>query len=442
MVMEKVLYRPQRAPMASRLRSLRDVYQRAQFDAVLHHERNRADRDETEFSLVLIKMRNADWRTCCRFARALLRRARSTDELGWYGHGCLCVLLPSTSSPGARCFEASVRRLAEAQEVPVILKVYTYPSQWFLDSDAKPYAGPRLHRGHSNGNGHNGNGHNGNGHNGNGHNGNGHAAHNGNGHNGNGLSLTAHRPSTNGNGHGRALTAQPLSQQDLMPFVLSGLMEGLEAEAVGLEAIESMLARPLPLWKRAIDIAVASMTLLALSPVLLLIAIGIKLSSPGPVFFGQWRAGLGGRPFWIFKFRTMCTDAEALKAKLRKHSEQDGPAFKMKHDPRITRIGRILRTTSLDELPQLWNVVKGDMSLVGPRPLPLDESAACKQWQRRRLDLTPGLTCIWQVKGRSRVTFVEWMRMDLAYARSRSLLHDMKIMFETIPAVLLRKGAR
>ncbi len=416
-VMEKVLYRPQRAPVASRPRTLRDVYPRAQFDAVLHHERNRADRDETEFSLVLIKMRRNDWRTSCRLARSILRRCRSTDELGWYGQSCLCVLLPNTSAAGARCFEASTRRLSESLEIPVVLKTYTYPSQWFLDGDAKPYAGPRLHRSDSNGNGHNGNGFNGNGH------------ANGSGHHHNG----------NGNGHSMASTA---AQRDLMPFVLSGLIEGLEAEAIGLDAVETLLVSPLPWWKRAIDIVVSLATLTVLSPLMALIALTIKLTSPGPVLFGQWRAGLGAKPFWILKFRTMVTDAEAQKANLRKHSEQDGPAFKMTDDPRITGIGRFLRTTSLDELPQLWNVLRGDMSLVGPRPLPLDESAACKQWQRRRLDLTPGLTCIWQVKGRSRVTFIEWMRMDLAYARSRSLVRDVRIMAQTIPAVLLRKGAR
>ena len=120
----------------------------------------------------------------------------------------------------------------------------------------------------------------------------------------------------------------------------------------------------------------------------------------------------------------------------------DGPAFKMKNDPRITRIGRFIRKTSIDELPQLFNVLHGEMSLVGPRPLPMDESAACDRWQRRRLDVTPGLTCIWQVKGRSRVTFAEWMRMDVNYIGGRSLWRDVRILAETVPAVLLRRGAK
>jgi lipopolysaccharide/colanic/teichoic acid biosynthesis glycosyltransferase len=158
------------------------------------------------------------------------------------------------------------------------------------------------------------------------------------------------------------------------------------------------------------------------------------------VFFKQRRAGLGGRPFTIYKFRTMVVDAEAQKSQLRHKSEQDGPAFKIKHDPRITRIGRILRESSLDELPQLFNVLKGDMSLVGPRPLPVDESEGCATWHRRRLDVTPGLTCIWQVHGRSSVSFVEWIRMDRRYIRALSIWQDIKLMLLTIPSILMRRG--
>ena len=129
---------------------------------------------------------------------------------------------------------------------------------------------------------------------------------------------------------------------------------------------------------------------------------------------------------------------------LRAASEQDGPAFKLRHDPRVTRFGRLLRQTSLDELPQLWNILRGDMTLVGPRPLPVGESDACQPWQRRRLDLTPGLTCIWQVHGRSRVLFDDWMRMDLRYVRHAStsfgVVHDLTLLAKTVPAVFLKRG--
>jgi lipopolysaccharide/colanic/teichoic acid biosynthesis glycosyltransferase len=170
-------------------------------------------------------------------------------------------------------------------------------------------------------------------------------------------------------------------------------------------------------------------------------ALAVRLSGPGPILFTQRRAGLGGRPFTIFKFRTMTTDAEALKASLRALSERDGPAFKLTDDPRVTRVGKFLRSTSIDELPQLWNVLKGEMSLVGPRPLPLDESDGCTRWQRHRLDVTPGLTCIWQVSGRSTVSFAQWVRMDMKYIRRRTFLHDLWILVRTVPAVVLRKGA-
>jgi lipopolysaccharide/colanic/teichoic acid biosynthesis glycosyltransferase len=137
----------------------------------------------------------------------------------------------------------------------------------------------------------------------------------------------------------------------------------------------------------------------------------------------------------------MCVGAEKMRDDLKKLSEQDGPAFKMKHDPRVTRIGRLLRKTSIDELPQLFNILKGDMTLVGPRPLPISEQTACQMWQRRRLDVTPGLTCIWQVRGRSQVTFAEWMRMDLRYIRRRTLWHDISLIALTVKSVLMRKGA-
>ena len=204
--------------------------------------------------------------------------------------------------------------------------------------------------------------------------------------------------------------------------------------------IASLLVKPLPLWKRFIDVTVGSSILLASLPAMGIAALAIKVSDGGPIFFRQRRAGLGGRPFTIFKFRTMVTDADAKKSQLRHKSEQDGPAFKIKHDPRITRVGRFLRETSIDELPQLFNVLLGDMSLVGPRPLPVEESNRCATWHRRRLDVTPGLTCIWQVHGRSKVTFAEWIRMDRRYIRAQSILQDLKLIIMTVPSVLLRRG--
>jgi lipopolysaccharide/colanic/teichoic acid biosynthesis glycosyltransferase len=205
--------------------------------------------------------------------------------------------------------------------------------------------------------------------------------------------------------------------------------------------LQSLFLRAVPLWKRGLDIAGAICGLVLLLPLVTFIAAAIKLSSRGPVLFRQWRSGRGGKPFLMYKFRTMVTDAEVRKQALLPLNERDGPAFKIKDDPRVTRLGRFLRATSLDELPQLWNVLKGDMSLVGPRPLPCHETAACSAWQRRRLDVTPGLTCIWQVRARGGITFAEWVRMDVRYIRSRSLWQDLKLLALTLPAILLRRGA-
>jgi lipopolysaccharide/colanic/teichoic acid biosynthesis glycosyltransferase len=206
-------------------------------------------------------------------------------------------------------------------------------------------------------------------------------------------------------------------------------------------AMGPLFVRRLPLWKRLVDVAGASLGLLFLSPLLALAAGAIKLTSPGPILFRQRRSGLGGREFMMLKFRSMVVDAEQRKSALMALNEQDGPAFKIKADPRVTRIGRLLRCTSIDELPQLWNVLRGDMSLVGPRPLPCNETEACRGWQRQRLDVTPGLTCIWQISGRSSVSFADWVRMDVQYIRSRSLWSDLKLLLQTVPAVFSRKGA-
>jgi lipopolysaccharide/colanic/teichoic acid biosynthesis glycosyltransferase len=237
-----------------------------------------------------------------------------------------------------------------------------------------------------------------------------------------------------------AQNRESFAATDLLPELLGHYVNGSSSPAVG--TMESLLALPMPWWKRATDIAGAALGVILLSPVMLVSAAAIKLTSRGPVLFVQQRAGLAGRPFPIYKFRTMVTDAEERKHELRKHSEQDGPAFKMKSDPRVTPIGKFLRKTSIDELPQLFNVLKGHMTLVGPRPLPCPESNACARWQRRRLDVMPGLTCIWQVEGRSKVSFAEWIRMDLRYIRRRSFFQDIKLILQTVPAVLFQRGAR
>lgn len=194
--------------------------------------------------------------------------------------------------------------------------------------------------------------------------------------------------------------------------------------------------------KRALDIAVSGVLLLLLAPLFLLLAILIKLEDPGPVFFSQVRVGKWGKTFRMYKFRSMVVNAEALLEKLRDRNESAaGVIFKMKDDPRITRVGRFIRKTSLDELPQLWNVFKGEMSLVGPRPPIPKEVAEYEYADRRRLDAIPGITCIWQVSGRSNIDFKGQVRLDVQYIENQSFWGDVKLLFMTIPAVLFSKGA-
>lgn len=194
--------------------------------------------------------------------------------------------------------------------------------------------------------------------------------------------------------------------------------------------------------KRTVDIVVSAAMSLLLLPVFLLTALLIKLTSTGPVFFVQKRLGLNKRHFGIYKFRTMVLDAEKRMKEIEHLNEVSGPVFKIKNDPRITSIGKFLRKTSIDELPQLFNVLRGDMSLVGPRPLPLrDYEGFSEDWQRRRFSVRPGVTCLWQIGGRSAVSFEQWMELDLQYIDKWSLLLDFKILLKTIPAVLKGSGA-
>jgi exopolysaccharide biosynthesis polyprenyl glycosylphosphotransferase len=194
--------------------------------------------------------------------------------------------------------------------------------------------------------------------------------------------------------------------------------------------------------KRIIDLTVSVTLLFVAFPLLVLVSVIIKLTAPGPVFFSQDRIGFNKRRFRLIKFRTMVSDAEELQATLEKVNEMDGPVFKIKNDPRVTKFGRWLRKTSIDELPQLLNVLKGDMSLVGPRPLPVrDYSAFNVDWQRRRFSVLPGITCTWQVNGRNTISFEDWMKMDMEYIDNWKLSEDLKILFRTIPAVIKGKGA-
>ncbi len=371
-------------------KSVRTLQTAAVMNAAVQRETARSDRNSREFSLVLFRVKTGKQHllSTMRLAKTILTRSRNTDEVGWFDDQFLCAILPDTMASGAWHFAEDVCAIIAERAPRPVYAVYSYPSKW-IDSDKGDHNGT---------------------------------------------------PPQNPQRRG---SDRRTEFNDLMPHFLNGVDNEIKRDRVLTpEPVEKLLVRPMPAWKRALDIVGSMIAIILFSPVMAVAAALIKLNEPKEsVFFMQDRAGLGGKPFKVFKFRTMIADAEKLKDALRKHSEQDGPAFKMKNDPRVTRIGRILRKTSIDELPQLFNVLLGTMTLVGPRPLPLKEADACQQWQRRRLDVTPGLTCIWQVRGRSTVSFAEWVRMDVAYIRRRTLLHDLRLIAATIPAVLLRRGA-
>jgi len=194
--------------------------------------------------------------------------------------------------------------------------------------------------------------------------------------------------------------------------------------------------------KRLTDIVVSGVALAILSPVFFVVAVAIKLEDPaGKAVYRQLRTGKAGIPFWIHKFRSMYNNADAVKELLKDRNEMGGPVFKIRDDPRVTKIGKIIRKLSIDEIPQFFNVFKGDLSLVGPRPLPVEEADACDFFQKQREFVKPGLTCTWQISGRNNISFERWMEMDIEYIAKQSLRTDFVILVKTVPAVLLSRGA-
>jgi exopolysaccharide biosynthesis polyprenyl glycosylphosphotransferase len=229
---------------------------------------------------------------------------------------------------------------------------------------------------------------------------------------------------------------------DIFPHVLARpVLE--ELDGIPLLSFTTTPSNPTQLViKRTIDLGVSLALFLLTLPLQILAALAIKVTSSGPVFFRQVRCGLNGRHFTLLKFRTMTTGAESRLTEISHLNEMSGPVFKATKDPRLTPAGRILRRLSIDELPQLWNVIRGDMSLVGPRPPLPEEVSRYEPWQHRRLSMSPGLTCLWQVSGRNEVDFDRWMALDLKYIDTWSPMLDLKILLKTVPAVLSGRGAR
>jgi lipopolysaccharide/colanic/teichoic acid biosynthesis glycosyltransferase len=349
---------------------------------LLQRERMRSDRGNSTFALLTLNfshvLRASELHV---LADVLSSRIRSTDDAGMLAVDRVGIILPETPVAGAWKLANDLLALLPQPLRNVTCDVFTYPNadDPFDGIEEESNSQPNVHE-----------------------------------------------PTTARNGSRHAPAAGTLA------------MHRISKPA---RPMTTLFVRPLPLWKRGIDVIVSGTAIVLLSPLLLAVAAAIKVTSPGPVIFRQRRDTLGGRGFMIYKFRTMSVDAEARKAALREFSEQDGPAFKIAKDPRVTSLGRFLRTSSIDELPQLFNVLLGDMTLVGPRAMDSRESNGCEPWQRRRLDVTAGITCIWQVRGRSTVSFAEWMRMDLRYIRTRSATNDLKLLVQTVPAVVIGRGA-
>lgn len=217
-------------------------------------------------------------------------------------------------------------------------------------------------------------------------------------------------------------------------------MEGLKIELENIEENNEKL-KFYEIYKRIIDIIGAGSGLILLSPVIAIVACAVKFTSKGPIFFSQKRVGKNGKIFNIYKFRSMVVNAEELKEKLAHQNEMSGPMFKMKDDPRVTKVGKFIRKTSLDELPQLWNVLKGDMSLVGPRPSLPKEVKQFEKWMYKRLTVKPGLTCYWQVSGRNNIDFEDWMKLDISYVEDRNIWIDIKLIFKTVGVLFGDKNA-
>ncbi len=372
----------------------------------------RCDRHNQYFSLIVIQLQDESSKESksqlCLLAKLLHKRLRLTDEKGLLLKGGLGVMLPMTEMHGAQVVLNSIIRSATLNGLSFEAEVFTYSGRE-SDLAAEDVADPSrdsdseiLFDSEST------------------------------------SEDTVVETSIPTHSNSVAMTVSPHKMKRVIRADDESQNRRGSTELVTTSTVATThICSGYPVWKRCMDISGALIGLAFALPIIFMAAIAIKLTSKGPVFFRQLRTGQFGNVFAMYKLRTMVVDAEELKGKLQQLNERDGPAFKMTNDPRVTRLGSVLRKTGLDELPQLWNVLVGDMAIVGPRPLPCNEDAKCKVWQRRRLDTKPGLTCIWQISKSRKISFSDWMRMDLRYADKRTIAGDVSLLFKTVLAVLL-----
>jgi len=384
-------------------------------------ERARVDRNGRGCTLVAFQIERPTNGTRKRLGDLLCKRSRLSDTLGQLHPHLLVALLPETSGEKGWCFADDIKDGADGLGVKIHCEVYSYPRDWTnngTDSETGTESGTGSDSG-----------------------------------------SLEETEKIFGN-FDRGL--DPVVSAPRAPEAASRRQPPSEAPGPNVEEettvlcqadtepadsfrpvgdLRPMIQHPLPIWKRILDVVSSAMLLVVLSPVFFIVGLAVKTTSRGPIIFKQKRVGEGGRPFYFYKFRSMYEDAEERKQELQEVNEADGPVFKIRNDPRLTAIGKMLRSSSVDELPQLWNVLKGDMTLVGPRPPTEDEVPNYELWQLHRLATRGGLTCIWQVSGRSDIKFLEWARMDLRYLATKSFWTDLGLLWRTMSAVVSGKGA-
>lgn len=382
-----------------------------EFHVILKRERARSDRNGHGFSVVAFRAGCEDGDNA--FAECLkgvlLQRQRATDEIGWLDEKRIGVLLYNTPPEGAWDYASHVRAALAAKGPAPECSVYAYPVFWTGFDEEKGAAGS----------------------------------------NNCSRQISGDREFP----HSAGTDSGTLRKGTGMATRTWGGVREANVLAPARDTVQSQPSRKpdldlfplvvsaLPVWKRVMDIVGGTVALVVLSPIIFAVATAIRLTSRGPIIFRQQRAGLRGKPFTCYKFRSMVVDAETRKEHLLEYNERSSVAFKMTNDPRVTRLGRFLRKTSLDELPQLFNVLQGEMSLVGPRPLPIDEAQQLRAWHNMRQEVTPGITCLWQIYARQNRSFDLWAGLDIEYIRKRSLLLDLKLLLLTIPAVISMRGA-
>jgi lipopolysaccharide/colanic/teichoic acid biosynthesis glycosyltransferase len=387
----------------------------ADFRREVRHERMRADRRLIPFCVVRMELLGASRRKseARRFVKLIQNNVRATDEKAMLGRWVMGLLLVDTPEVGGLSVVTRLRGLLQRAALDTKISMTTYEpaqNQAAMSQIELSHSSERLTRRDDGDDFHNND--------------------------------FDNNDDSNAAGPGHRSPVELKQRSDFAP--LAGALQWSDErlirvdQPVGAEFSNQPMASSA--LKRAVDIVGASVGLLLSAPIIGAAMIAIRSTSEGPIFFQQMRVGRGGKPFKIYKLRTMFVDAEARQASLRHRSERDGPAFKMKDDPRVTRVGKWLRSTCIDELPQLLNVLKGEMSLVGPRPLPVAESRACQHWHRRRLDVLPGLTCDWQINKKRAETFDDWMRLDLAYVDRGGFVKDLVLILKTLRVPMGGRG--